>query len=110
MEAKAVAKYIGISPIKLRVAADMVRGKDVEEAIALLRLSPSHAAHSVAKVVKSAAANAENNLQMSSSKLKIARIYVDGGPMLKRMRPQARGRVNPILRHTAHITVVVGGE
>ncbi len=110
MEVRAIAKNTGISPRNVRLLADMVRGKKVDEALNLLRFTPTPTARVVAKVVKSAAANAENNLQMSSSKLKIARIYVDGGPMLKRMRPQARGRVSPILRHTAHITVVVGGE
>jgi len=110
MEAKAVAKYVGIPPRKLRLAADAVRGKRVEEAMALLILSASVSASSVAKVIKSAAANAENKFQLSSSDLRIAKIGVDTGPTLKRMRPQSRGRVSRILKHASHITVVVEGK
>ena len=107
MEAKAVAKYVGIPPRKLRLAANAVRGKKVEDALGLLGLSASVSAGSVAKVIKSAAANAENKFQVSSSELRIARICIDTGPTLKRMRPQARGRVSRILKHSSHITVVV---
>ena len=108
MEAKAVGKYVGIPPRKLRLAANAVRGRGVEDALALLMLSPAVSARSLAKVVKSAAANAENKFQVSSSELKIAKIYIDTGPTLKRMRPQSRGRVSRILKHSSHITVVVG--
>ena len=107
MEARAVAKYVGISPRKLRLVADSVRGRKVEESLAILGLAPGPTARAVAKVIKSATANAENNFQMSPSDLKIANIFIDSGATLKRFRPQARGRVNPILRHTSHITVVV---
>lgn len=79
----------------------------MDEALALLKFLPTPAAHSVAKVVKSAAANAENNYQMSPSDLKIVRTFADEGRTLKRFRPQARGRVSPILKRSSHITVVV---
>lgn len=107
MEVIAVAKYIDVSPIKARLVADAVRGKKVEEALSLLRLGRSPVARKVAKVVKSASANAENNFQLSLADLRVKRIFVDGGPMQERARPQARGRVAPILRRTSHITVVV---
>ena len=107
MEAKAVARYVGISPKKLGLVADAVRGKKVDDVLAVLRLSPSPAASSMAKVIKSAASNAENKFQLSPSGLIVSKVLVDQGPTLKRMRPQARGRVAPILRHSSHITVVV---
>jgi large subunit ribosomal protein L22 len=110
MEVRAVAKYVGISPQKLRLAAGLVRGKKADEAVAMLRLSPSPAARALAKVVKSASANAENNYQMAISDLKVVKVFVDQGATLKRIRAQARGRVSPILRHTSHITVVVDVE
>jgi large subunit ribosomal protein L22 len=110
MEVKAVAKYVGLSPQKVRQVADAVRGRKVEEALAILTFSLSPVARTLAKVVKSAAANAENNFQMLPSELRVVKIFVDQGATLKRARPQARGRVNPILRHSSHITVVVKEE
>ena len=110
MEVRAVAKYVGISPRKLGLVADVVRGKNVSEALALLKFAPTPSARALAKVIKSAAANAENNFQMSPSDLKVVKIFIDQGATLKRNRPQARGRVNPILRHSSHITVVVDME
>ncbi len=110
MEVKALARYIGVSPRKARLVADMVRGKKVEEALAMLRFFPSPTARAVAKVIKSASANAENNFQMLPSELRIVRISVDQGRSLKRFRAQARGRVNPILKRSSHITAVVDGE
>jgi large subunit ribosomal protein L22 len=110
MEVKAVAKYVGISPRKLGLVADMARGKKVSEALALLKFSPTPSARALAKVIKSAAANAENNFQMPPYELKIVKVFVDQGSTLKRNRPQARGRVNPILRHSSHITVIVDAE
>jgi large subunit ribosomal protein L22 len=107
MEAKAIAKYVGISPLKLRLVANSVRGRKVDEALAILRLAPGPTPRAIAKVIKSAAANAENNFQMSPTDLKISRIFIDSGATLKRYRPQARGRSNPILRHTSHISVIV---
>ena len=110
MEVRAVAKYVGVSAQKLRLFAGVVCGKKVDDSLAILRLSPSPAARSLAKVVRSASANAENNYQMAPSDLKIVRVFIDQGATLKRIRAQARGRVSPILRHTSHITVVVDVE
>ena len=110
MEVRAVAKYVGISPQKLRLSAGLVRGKKVDDSLAILRLSPSPAARTLAKVVRSASANAENNYQMVPSDLKIVKVFIDQGATLKRIRAQARGRVSPILRHTSPITVIVDVE
>ena len=110
MEVKAVAKYVGISPRKLGLVAEIARGKKVSDALALLKFSPTPSARALAKVIKSAAANAENNFQMATSELRVVKICVDQGSTLKRNRPQARGRVNPILRHSSHITVIVEAE
>lgn len=110
MEVKATAKYIRTSPRKLRPIADVVRGEKVEEALAILRLLPSPSARTIAKVVKSAAANAENNFEMTPSDLRIVNISVDGGRSAKRYRAGPRGRVKPILKRSSHITVVVKEE
>lgn len=110
MQVKAVAKYVGISPRKLGLVAEVVRGRKVGEALALLKFSPTPSARALAKVIKSAAANAENNFQMPPSELKVVKVFVNQGSTLKRNRPQARGRVNPILRHSSHITVIVDTE
>ena len=110
MEVKAVAKDTGISPRKVRLLVDMVRGKKVDEALALLKFAPTPTARVVAKVVKSAAANAENNFQMSPSALKIVGIFADEARTMKRFRPRARGRVSPILKRSSHITVIVAEQ
>ena len=110
MEVRAIAKDIGISPRKVRLLVDMVRGKRVDEALNILRFAPTPTARVVAKVVKSAAANAENNFQMDPSDLRIVKIFADAAPSLKRYRPRARGRVSPILKRSSHITVIVAGE
>jgi large subunit ribosomal protein L22 len=107
MEVRAVAKDTGISPRKVRLLVDMVRGKKVDEALTILRFAPTPTARVVAKVVKSAAANADNNFQMSPSDLKIVTIFVDGARSLKRFRPRARGRASPILKRSSHITIIV---
>jgi large subunit ribosomal protein L22 len=107
MEITAVAKDIGVPPRKLRLIANTVKGKNVEEALALLNLSVSPSAKAVAKVVKSASANAENNYHMISSELVVSNIIVDKGHVMKRGRPQGRGRMNPILKHSSHITAIV---
>lgn len=110
MEVKAIAKYTGLPPRKMRLVVNLVRGKKVEEALALLKFVRTPKARVVVKVIKSAAANAENNFQMSPSDLRIVRIYADDAPMMKRFRPRARGRANQILKRSSHITVVVSGE
>jgi len=110
MEVRASARYVRTSPRKLRPIVDVVRGKKVDEALAILRFLPSPSARTVAKVVKSAAANAENNFEMMPSELRIVNIFVDEGPTLKRYRAGPRGRVKPILKRSSHITVVVKEE
>jgi large subunit ribosomal protein L22 len=110
MEVSATAKYIRTSPYKLRLIVDTVRGKKVYEALTILRFLPSPAARTVAKAVKSAADNAENNYEMTPDDLRIVRIFVDEGPTLKRYRAGPRGRAKPILKRSSHITVVVEEE
>ncbi|HCP60284.1 MAG TPA: 50S ribosomal protein L22 [Dehalococcoidia bacterium] len=110
MEVRAVVKETGISPRKVRLLVDMVRGKKVDEALTLLRFTPTPTARAVAKVVKSASANAENNFQMTPSDLRIVSIFTDEARTLKRFRPRARGRANPILKRSSHITVIVAEQ
>ena len=110
MEVKAVSKNIGTSPRKLRLIADLVRGKKVDQALTILKFLPSPSAQSVAKAVKSAAANAENNYEMTPSDLKIIKILIDEGRTMKRFRAGPRGRVKPILKRSSHITVIVKEE
>jgi len=110
MEVSAVAKDTGVSPRKVRPLVDMIRGKRVEEALTILKFVPTPTAKVVAKVVKSAAANAENNFQMTTSDLKIVKILTDEARTLKRFRAGARGRFKPILKRSSHITVIVDEE
>ncbi len=110
MQVRAVAKDTGISPRKVRLLVDMVRGKKVDEALAILKFAPTPIAQVVDKVVKSAAANAESNFQMSPSDLKIVSIFADEARTLKRFRPRARGRASPILKRSSHITVIVAEQ
>lgn len=107
LEVRAVSKYIRMSPQKVRLVVDLVRGMDVQQALALLRFTPKAAAKEVAKTIASAAANAEENLGLSIDDLYVARIASDAGPTLRRGRPGARGRLKPILKRSAHITVVL---
>ena len=104
---KACAKYVRISPYKVRVVLDLVRGKSVNEAVAILENTSKAGAEPIKKVVLSAAANAEHNLGMNVADLKIAECYADMGPTLKRMQPMAHGRGFRILKRTSHITVVL---
>jgi large subunit ribosomal protein L22 len=101
---------VRISPRKVRLVLDTVRGKTVDESLAILGFLPSPAARTVAKVVKSAAANAENNYQMSPARLRIVKTFADEGMTLRRYRAGARGRVNPFRRRFSHITVIVEEE
>lgn len=110
MKVKAIAKDVGISPQKVRLVIDMVRGRKVDEALTILSFSPTPTAKAVAKVIKSAAANAENNFQMPPAELRITDIFADQGHTLKRFRPQSRGRVSPILKRSSNITVFVTEE
>lgn len=107
MRVRAVARNLGFSPKKLGLIVALVRGKRVEEALDILRFLPSPHARSVAKVVKSAVSNAENNFQLNPAHLKIAEIYADEGRRLKRALAQSRGRAAPILRRSSHVTVIV---
>ena len=104
---RAVAKYIRMSPYKVRQVLDIIRGKDYLEAVSLLSATPRAAAPVVKKLINSAAANAENNLNLSLDDLMIAEIFADQGPSLKRMQPRARGSAFRIVKRTSHITVVL---
>ena len=104
---RAVAKYVRISPYKVRVVLDLIRNKSVNEAVAILENVSKAAAEPIRKVVLSAAANAEHNLNMNPADLKVAACYADQGPTLKRVRPVSKGRAYRILKRTSHITVVL---
>jgi large subunit ribosomal protein L22 len=107
MEAKAQARYVRLAPRKARAVVDLIRSKDIDEALSILRYTPRRAAAVVAKVVNSAAANAEHNFEMKRGSLYVDQAYVDEGPTMKRIQPRARGRRFMILKRTSHITVVV---
>ena len=107
MEVKATAKTIRHPARKVRIVLDLIRGKDVEEALGILKFTPNHAADDVAKVVKSAAANAKNNHQLDETKLYVKECFANEGVTLKRFMPRAKGRATPIMKRTSHITVVV---
>jgi len=107
-EVKAVAKYIHMSPRKVRLVADLVRHRSVPDALAQLRFLPKAAAKPVEKAIRSAAANAEETYGLSSSDLFVSKIAADEGPTLKRGQPGPRGRFKPILKRSTHITVVLG--
>jgi len=110
MEVRATAKGIRTSPLKLRPIVNAVRGRRVDEALTILDFLTSPSARTVAKVVKSAASNAENNYEMTPGDLKIVSIYVDEGRRMKRFRAGPRGRVKPLVKRSSHITVVVREE
>ena len=107
MEAKAVAKYVRMSPTKLAPITDLVRGKDLQEALTILKFTPGKASELVEKVGQSAAANAENNHDMDPSKLYVAEIYANKGPTMKRWRAGAQGRAGMILKRSSHIGVTL---
>ncbi len=106
-EVKAVEKYIRMSPRKVRLVANLVRGRTVDEAIAILKATQKVAARAVEKAISSAAANATQNYGLSREDLFVSTIHADEGPTLKRMKAGARGRYKPILKRSAHITVGV---
>jgi large subunit ribosomal protein L22 len=107
MEAKAVARYIRMSPQKVRLVVDLVRGKRVQEAQNILLYTRKYAAGIVAKVLKSAAANAAQNPNIDEKILYVKEVFVDQGPVLKRWRARAQGRAAGIKKRTSHITVVL---
>ena len=104
-QVRATAKFVRVSPRKARLVADLVRGKSVQEARAILAFATRDAAVPVRKVLESAAANADNNHGMRSDELVLAHVTVDPGPTIKRFRPRAMGRATPILKRTCHITI-----
>lgn len=105
--ATAVARFVPFSPTKARRVIDLVRGKSVAEALDILRWAPQDASTTVAKVIASAAANAQNNDGLDPSTLVVATIFADGGPTAKRIRPRAQGRAFRIRKRSSHITVIV---
>jgi len=107
MQAKAHANFVRIAPRKAQLVVDLVRGKAVGDAIAILRHTPKSASLVVEKLVNSAIANAEHNYSLDPNKLVISEIYVNQGPTLKRFRARAMGRASRINKRTSHITVVV---
>ena len=107
MEAKAIAKYVKMSPSKLKPVCDLVRGKNLSEALTILKFTPGKGSEIVEKVVKSAAANAENNHDMNPDSLYVAEISANKGPTMKRFRAGSRGRASMILKRTSHVGVTL---
>ena len=107
MEAKAVEKFIRISPRKLRYVADAIRSKKVDDAVDILTFTTKKAALIIRKAVQSAAANATENHKMNEDDLVVEKIFINEGPILKRFRPRARGRATRIRKRTSHLTVIV---
>lgn len=107
MEAKAIAKYVRMSPSKLKPVADLVRGKDLNEALTILKFTPGKGAELIEKVVMSAAANAENNFDMNPDDLYVAEVYANQGPTMKRYRAGAQGRASMIFKRSSHIGVTL---
>ena len=110
MQAKAVAITVRIAPRKVRLVVDLIRGKQIGEAVAILNHTPKAASIVVEKLLKSAAANAEHNYEMDLNDLVISEVFVDEGPTLKRFRPRAMGRASAINKRTSHITLVVSDQ
>ncbi|HHL18329.1 MAG TPA: 50S ribosomal protein L22 [Thiothrix sp.] len=108
METAAKLKFARISPQKCRLVADQVRGLPVEKALDILKFSPKKASGLMGKVLESAIANAEHNEGADIDELSVTQVYVDAGPVMKRIRPRAKGRANRILKRTSHITLMVG--
>ncbi|ACL68883.1 50S ribosomal protein L22 [Halothermothrix orenii] len=107
MEARAVAKYVRVSPRKARQVIDLIRGKEIGEALGILKHTPKKASSIIEKVLNSAIANAENNHDMMVEDLYVSKAYVDEGPTMKRYRARAMGQAGLIRKRTSHITIVV---
>ncbi|MEQ6376622.1 50S ribosomal protein L22 [Bacillaceae bacterium S4-13-58] len=107
MQAKSIARSVRIAPRKARLVVDLIRGKEVGEALAILRHTQRAASPIVEKVLKSAIANAEHNYEMDTDNLVVTEAYVNEGATLKRFRPRAMGRASQINKRTSHITLVV---
>ena len=104
---RAIARYVRISSRKVKVVIDLIRGKSVKEAQAILMYTPKAASPVVEKLLNSAIANAENNLELSSDTLYVAEVFANQGPTLKRFRPRAQGRASSIRKRTSHITIIL---
>jgi large subunit ribosomal protein L22 len=107
MEAKAYLKYTRISPRKVSIVCDLIRGKKVDEAIAIMTYTPKAACEPLLKLLNSAVANAENNHSMDKEKLVVSQIFATPGPILKRIRPRAQGRAFHIYKRSSHVTIAV---
>lgn len=107
MQAKAVAKTVRIAPRKVRLVLDLIRGKEVGEAMSILQLTNKRSSPVVEKLIKSAVANAEHNYDMDVDQLIVSEAYADEGPTLKRFRPRAQGRATKINKRTSHVTIIV---
>ena len=107
MEARAYLRYARISPRKVSIVCDLIRGKDVNDALAILMYTPKSAAPVVEKLLNSAIANAENNLAMDRENLYVAEVFANQGPTLKRYWPRSHGRADQILKRTSNITIVL---
>ncbi len=108
MEARAHLRYARIAPRKVSVVLDLIRGQDLDKAMAILQYTPKAASEVMAKLLKSAVANAENNHGMDTDKLYVKEVHVAPGPIMKRVMPRAQGRAFRILKRTSHITLVLG--
>ena len=106
-EARATLKFARISSRKVKIVADLIRGKDVDEALAIMKFTPKASSEVIEKLLKSAIANAENNHGMKHEKLYVAEIFANQGPTLKRIRPAAKGSAVRIRKRTSHITIVL---
>ena len=106
-EARATLKFARISSRKVKIVADLIRGKNVDEALAIVKFTPKASAEMLEKLLKSAIANAENNHSMTHSKLYVDQIFANQGPTLKRIRPAAKGSAVRIRKRSSHITIVL---
>ena len=107
MEAKAIGRFIRISPQKVRLVCDQIRGKRVEDALSVLEFTPKKGAKIVAKILRSGIANAENNKSLDVDSLIVKRVEVGPGPTLKRFLPRAQGRATPLAKRTSHVTIIL---
>jgi large subunit ribosomal protein L22 len=107
MIAKARARFIRVAPRKVRKVADLIRGKNVEEALNVLQFTPKYASKKLARLLKSAVSNADQKPGVNIDKLYVKTVFVDGGPQIKRFRPRAMGRATQILKKTSHVTLLL---
>jgi len=110
MEARAIGRYLRVTPRKAKLVLDAVRGKSANEALGILKFTPNEAAKYIRRLLESAIANAENNYAMDRESLRLVRAYADNGPMLKRIHPRAMGRAFRIMKRMSHITVIVAED